>query len=1150
MTEIEDPFAQTGGEAALFSELVGSRQLWLSLCREVASGDEDATKRLNSLDSREARALSSQGRASSTSGDPLEVPVSSFDRAVGEVIRDLAFSLRGLQLEPEPVKRALVHFESAGLVSAGSRAPRAPAKSHGHVVADAAVELVMSSDSPARGFVELLIAELMSARARAVADVSVPVLFGGEGQEIDDDGRSAPGASGHLTLERLAVGPAGLHPDPSVMGFLETDAAMHEAIRNAWATSRLVGSDTCVVWSLRRNSDTHDPVTSVGGGSLGGAFAVALDELATRTGLVRSLMNRYLLDPQAAISASIDESGRLHTVLGLPNKIEAAERSTLNVVVASECVKEAQRAVRTGMNVRVQHAANVPEAVRVTRTHANPRFRWAVGTATVLALTLGSAVFGIIDAQGTARVESFAARLASQAVTLANSDPRRAALFALASHELHPNDDSQQAMAVVAQNNLNVTGSVKATDGNIADVAVNESTLLVSDDSMSVKVLSFPDLARIGEIKTENPDVQLAAWGSTEFALLDGDQLKLYASDQRGLPVLVETVDVPFGGDDSLGAPEVFGPFVDRLGGTLVIAEDLRGIYWSAVTREAIEFNLKDDAWLAANSSELVRVTAASGFGPSLEAGVSGDRPSPTNESTGEAFLLATNLGQLIELHLTQSSPDDPWREDPVSVWLDQRLLQEDRGTRITALGWFNDELLIGTDAGISARDLNTDRETAFPFGGLNEAVGAIATHTGTFSQVAAAQTASGVTLLSPTDSTSLNNTTQLAAGRDPVLAVTAADDQTWVAGRAGGVVAVIDAGSHTTDLSGDYSAKVIAQDGTLLLSQGDQQRATGLANYDTAAQEWIERGYDLGEALSELPFLNSVAGDGTFAVAGGHVRGSGGIVIAWERPEAEPHILEFAVPDASVPSTDIVSKVAYDAEAGVIAAFNVLDGAVALWSTTTWKRVGYVELRQGETTGGSSSKMSVSADGSRLAVTVDKKISVIETATGKVLSSFQGDRAEISPDGTRLALWGAEGADVTFVNDKGVKVARVELPVSPHVVAWSRDGSRFAVADWDRSQIAFVNTSTYQVEGYPWRNPGGLVPTELLWTDQGTLLVANGAMSDGFFTASGLEMIDTAKTTWLDQLCALAPVPLTEAEWTSAGGQGITAPDPCNTKS
>jgi WD40 repeat protein len=950
-----------------------------------------------------------------------------------------------------------------------------------------------------------------------------------------------------LTLERLAVGPAGLHPDPSVMGFLETDDAMSESIRNAWATSRLVGSDACVVWSLRRNSDTHDPVTSVGGGSLGGAFAVALDELATRTGRLRSLMNRYLLDPQAAISASIDESGGLHKVSGLPSKIEAAERSTLNVIVATECVNDARRAVRSGMNVSVQHAASVPEAVRVTRTHANPRFRWAVGTATVIALALGSAGVWTINARRTAHVESFAASLASQAVTLANSDPRRAALLALASHELNPTDDSQQAMAVVAQNNLNVAGSAKVTDGTIADVAVSDSTLFVSDDSMSVKVLSFPGLVQVGEIKTENPDAKIEAWGSGEFALIDGDQLELYASAKGGSPIPVETVDMPFGDDDSVGAPDIFGPFVDRLGGTLVIAEDLRGIYWSAVTREVIEFNLKDDAWLATNSSELVRLTAASGFGPSLETYDSDDRPSQTNGSTGEAFLFATNLGQLIELHLTQSSADDPWREDPVPVWLDWRILQEDRGTRITALGWFNDELLIGTDAGISARDLDTNRETAYPFGGLNETVDAIATHAGPVSQVAAAQTASGVTLLSSEDSTSLNNTTQLAAGRDPVLVLTAADDQIWVAGRADGVVTVIDVGSRTTSLSGDPSAKAIAEDGTLLLSQGNQQFANGLGRYDTATEEWLSPGYDLGEALSELPYLNSVAGDGTFAVAGGVVRGAGGIVIAWETPESEPHILDFAVPNASDPSVDVVSAVAYDEEAGVIAAYNVLDGAVALWSTSTWKRVGYVDLRQGEIKGDSTSMMSVSADGSRLAVTVDETTSVIETASGEILSSFQGDNAEISPDGSRLALWDLEDDGITFVNDKGVEIARVELPIYPHAVAWSRDGSRFAAGDWDRSQIAFVDTTDYQIEGYPWRNPGGLVPVELLWTDQGTLLVVNGAMSDGFFTVAGLEVIDTAKTTWLDQLCALAPVPLTDDEWTSVGGQGITVPSPCD---
>jgi WD40 repeat protein len=1131
----DDLIAEGGRSAQLFAGLVRSDQKWLELCRAAARGDTDAAKRLQDEDTSEKHALRAYGRPMPGQGDRLEEVPTSFEAAAAAAIGNFALAAAGMSDLAAAAAQLLAHCEVAGLVSVGMRSDlgHAVTPDRTHSASDAIALLLATSDSPARGFAEVLLGQLTDEGARRVPHVTVPVLFGGDPGPGGAEDKAAPGASGKLTIERRASGPSGLHPNPASMSFLQTDSAMVEAIRNAWAASRMVGSHTCLLWSLRLDTPSSDPVDSVGGGSLGGAFAVALDELASGTGRLRSFANRFTLDPHTAVSAAVDDTGRLHEVKGLSDKIAAAHRAGLNVVVSTECGDKARKAVTSGLEVRIEQATDVRDAVRLTRTHANPRFRWTLVASTALVAVIAVAGYAVLEARQAARVESLASRLATQAITLANSDPRRAALFALTSNELNANDQTREAMSIVAQNNLNALASRQVTPEPVQQIAASATTVLASDETTSISVLSLPNLDLIGKIQVDSSRPQIASGGpyEDEFAVIDGNQLELYAGAEGKLPVLVETVALPFSVDVG-----TFGPYVDSRGGWLVLSESLQGAYWSPATREAITFDLRDDSWLQDNSADLVRVTAASGFGPPGE--IQGE---PTNGAPGDRFVITTNLGQALELHLEESAPDDPWRENPVPVWIEPHYgAAIGRGTGVLSLGWAQEELLVGTDVGIRSWDLNSSQETAFPYGGVTERIEHIVS-----SDVPAAVTPSGVTLLTPTRSSPLNDTTVAAATRYPVESLAPAGNA-WVAGRFNGVVMVIDSGDRPF-ITTSASVQEISSDGTLLLSSGTQQQATGIDRYavDSAANGPIAR-YWIGDALPESPYLNAAAGDGQVVVAGGLTRGKKGVVLAWQSPDDEPRVLDFAADPSKNIELDMVASVVYDAEAGVVGAYKPGEGVLALWSTDTWERT-LINFRQPGGTQEGANVISASADGSLVSVSDSNRVTVVRTATGETVSAFPAveSRAVLSPDGTRMALF--TKTKVSIVGLDGRELGGFVPDGSIGGAAWSPDGSVLALSSWETGSVTFLDTATFTTRGLPWRSPSGHVPVNLLWTADGAaLLLSTGEWVSGFFEVKGIDRLEPGKTTWDRRLCALAPTPLTHDEWDEAGGGTVKMPTVC----
>ena len=112
----------------------------------------------------------------------------------------------------------------------------------------------------------------------------MPVVFAGDTRDAFGLGATGVGATGKLILEVLSSGPPGLHPNPRNMCFLRADTGFTASIRQAWACAPLRLKAACITWTLRLGTDAAPPVTSIRGGSLAAAVAVALNELTTPRG--------------------------------------------------------------------------------------------------------------------------------------------------------------------------------------------------------------------------------------------------------------------------------------------------------------------------------------------------------------------------------------------------------------------------------------------------------------------------------------------------------------------------------------------------------------------------------------------------------------------------------------------------------------------------------------------------------------------------------------------------------------------------------------------------------------------------------------------------------------------------------------------------
>ncbi|PKV80261.1 WD40 repeat domain-containing protein [Nocardia fluminea] len=430
-------------------ELTGASQRWLALCRAaVVAGPDDARRLLEHRRETGVLARQSLARWKNLAADDLleeeaEDPDAqdrriTADLSAARAMAVLAQALTGSVEAHDACASFLDHAERAGLTSVGTQLLPAgiPITTANAPLGEIVRHLLGQGGRAARGYAILAALELSGHTLPVVRSTRISVLFASFG---------GGGEVGVLRLDQVRGGPSGLHPDPARMGFLQADRAFTDSLDMAWRISRSAGTDACVRWSISTHGSA--PANDINGASMGAAFAVALDDLAPRHALLRTLRPRRL-DPECAVTAGLS-GAELTAVGGYAGKLTAAQRSSLRVVVAAEAFREAAVEAPQNYADRISAARTVTEAIAMTRTRANLAL-WIVSVAAGLALLL--AVVSVTHVVRL-RIENAAARAESNSRLFAGVargggalNPALSQQIALAAYRTAPTEEARSAL--------------------------------------------------------------------------------------------------------------------------------------------------------------------------------------------------------------------------------------------------------------------------------------------------------------------------------------------------------------------------------------------------------------------------------------------------------------------------------------------------------------------------------------------------------------------------------------------------------------------------------------------------------------------------------------------------------------------------------
>jgi hypothetical protein len=514
----------------------------------------------------------------------------SYDWQVAVAIRSLTLALAG-QLDPREGVDAIVRIADQANLASGADTPptSGPADTTDEDAypagIDGAVTGVMREirsrrHDQARPFVELLALDLTGNFPTTVDTITVPVVFAGDtrdafGPGATGVGATGVGATGKLTLELLSSGPPGLHPNPGSMCFLRADSGFTASIGQAWACAPTRLKPACITWTLRLGTDAAQPVTSIIGGSLAAAVAVALNELTTHKRIRRSLQPRNL-DPRCTITAAVaDQSGALAGVTGLDRKVAAAYHARLRLVVADDDLNYAQQTPH-GNEVQIRGAATVHDATKLARGHLNRRFRTTIGTIALstLILGVGATAVGVTNQRHAAQqaaaqrvIES--EQLADRSADLLRTNPQLAALTALAAYQTRPTPQTTTAMANAISynpNNAQVIAIPKSHSAAIGPTAAWLSTDdgIVAYSLTTMQPINEPMPTTDDNGRSESVELTLSRQGD-RLAALSSTTLTVYSIDQQNRPAKISSVNRPGGRISDLEIFVNFSPDGQRL---------------------------------------------------------------------------------------------------------------------------------------------------------------------------------------------------------------------------------------------------------------------------------------------------------------------------------------------------------------------------------------------------------------------------------------------------------------------------------------------------------------------------------------------------------------------------------------------------------
>jgi hypothetical protein len=291
--------------------------------------------------------------------------------------------------------------------------------------------------------------------------------------------------------------PPGLAPDVRRMGLFGADAGFRSSLENAWSAvgeGRVGGT---ILWSLET---TEGPLERVGDRSFGAGFTVLIDEIRRLRRRPFGPLTIRRLNPRTAVVGAIDPKGRLLSVGGYPEKLEALVGDTVTLgkykdrrVVVPAC--DADRARAAAQGTEVLTAESWRDAAKSAR-----RAEWkaiARNFAAVAVLVLvgaGVTVEHAAEGQQRAQYREVASRVAETATTLAergNGDGTDL-LLAMASDDIARDaGEHTDVFGQLAQDVSTLVGVVRPTRGVYRDSVLSPdgSYALLSTDAESVSMI-------------------------------------------------------------------------------------------------------------------------------------------------------------------------------------------------------------------------------------------------------------------------------------------------------------------------------------------------------------------------------------------------------------------------------------------------------------------------------------------------------------------------------------------------------------------------------------------------------------------------------------------------------------------------------------
>ncbi|GAA3777077.1 hypothetical protein ACFS5L_34360 [Streptomyces phyllanthi] len=420
--------------------LTGRDHLWWKCCREALLSDPGW---LFQQQSEQWRTFINDTVAddATTGPNPADSPYL--------VARALAAPPDGQQRSLDALAPAAQRWRESGLLSAGivfdpfvipdQAMPDVPER-----VRSRLARLQSRAEDPAEGTLGVLALLLAGARFREHRAVRVSVVFGrsddvpGAVQEQED------GVTGVLELRELPGGPKGLFPDPLTMaGVRSSGPAFGQSLAHAWQASPWRAAGRCVVWRITL-TDQRSGLRTIGGGSLGVAFALGLRELfrrplGHRPSLAGLRAAVYGFRSRTAVTGRLDADQRIQPVGGLDGKLRAVGRKDWRLVAPEGNRSQVSQPPPPGL----RFAATLKQAEKYAR-------QWRTGrlltVAVVIAVAVGTGVVVSTMESADAERRNTAARLADLSSTLIRSDVGLAQLFAAQAYHYDKTPETRAAL--------------------------------------------------------------------------------------------------------------------------------------------------------------------------------------------------------------------------------------------------------------------------------------------------------------------------------------------------------------------------------------------------------------------------------------------------------------------------------------------------------------------------------------------------------------------------------------------------------------------------------------------------------------------------------------------------------------------------------